>query len=124
MTVEQDSKYALRGTLQAPEATKIIQQGDSRIPNQIEMPDETTRLKVQESNTPSATHKAPLKASERSEEYNIPFASQIPQIPKFREISANQKQADKSRRKLRQNDRNFRTSEAVNKVRSLGSLSH
>ena len=75
-----NSKYALRGTLDTPVETKIIQQGDSILKtnmgsyfqeNDGEVIDSIYPTKEVESKSVSEVSKSPLKTAERSEEYNL-----------------------------------------------------
>jgi len=68
-----NSKYALRGTLDPPDATKIIRQGDFILkPNKgvYSLENNPNLQQVEEPRNKSS--KSPLKTTERSEEYNIP----------------------------------------------------
>jgi len=64
-------KDALRGTLHAPDETKIIQQNDSTLKYSLEN-DNKINQQVEESISVSETSQSPFKTAERSEEYNIP----------------------------------------------------
>jgi len=64
-------KDALRGTLHAPDETKIIQQNNSTLKYSLEN-DNKINQQVEESISVSETSQSPFKTAERSEEYNIP----------------------------------------------------
>ena len=73
MRVEQNSKYPL----EAPEATKIIQQGQVKkgpyLPeNDSEIRNPTYQRKVMESKSVSEASKSPLTPLSESQQYNIP----------------------------------------------------
>ena len=61
----------VRGTLHAPDETKIIQQNDSTLKYSLEN-DNKINQQVEESISVSETSQSPFKRAERSEEYNIP----------------------------------------------------
>ena len=81
-TTLENSKYALSGTLDAPDGTKIIQQGDystlevkkgpSLPENESEVRDPTSQRKGMESKSVSEASKSPLTPLSESQQYNIP----------------------------------------------------
>jgi uncharacterized coiled-coil protein SlyX len=77
LTFEENSKYALSRTLEAPETMKSIQQDNSTLKH-LQETEERIHPNLQQveeliSKGVSKTYKSTLKTAERSEEYNIPY---------------------------------------------------